>query len=405
MCLVTPRGAGTSVVLGRVRVNRLSTVSTLWVLAALACNSDEGPCLTANAVRVDGVCECLPGKRTVGSTCISDPATDLDGSISGATVTDAETSVLTRDTGASRVDPEGFATAASDAAGGSPATARGGDAGLSTTPNGTAPNIESGKEPTPIKPTTCLATAETCDGTDNDCDGQIDEDVQNACGGCAVLQNPPGAKCSAGMGSCAATGTYSCSGSSTTICTAVGSTPTHWYRDCDGDGFASDASGSVSNCGVPPLAEPCKSWTDRMPVAADQDCDDSTPLRYPGAGFGLSTTSSSDRNCDGKVEAQYEFVDANNVYFTATSLPPVCTTNTECGCLAPFAFFNGYRSLDHATGNVDATYSATVYDYVAVPPPCAALTSDVVGTAPLPAGPDCRSGFAGTNVVLRKLCR
>jgi hypothetical protein len=36
---------------------------------------------------------------------------------------------------------------------------------------------------------------ELCDGVDNDCDGQTDEAVTNACGGCSILENQPGEAC------------------------------------------------------------------------------------------------------------------------------------------------------------------------------------------------------------------
>jgi hypothetical protein len=141
-------------------------------------------------------------------------------------------------------------------------------------------------------------------------------------------------------------------------------------------------------------------------VGADLDCDDNMALRHPEAGYGLAASSNPDRNCDGKVEAQYEFVDSNNVYYKAGTLPPLCSSSTECSCLAQFAFFKGYRGLDRATGRVDADFSAAIYDYVAMPPPCAGASSDVIGAIPLPPGPECRDGStASINVVLRKLCR
>lgn len=47
---------------------------------------------------------------------------------------------------------------------------------------------------------------EICDTVDDDCDGQIDEDVKNVCGGCAVLEGAPGDLC-AGCGRLACKGT------------------------------------------------------------------------------------------------------------------------------------------------------------------------------------------------------
>ncbi len=54
---------------------------------------------------------------------------------------------------------------------------------------------------------------EVCDGLDNDCNGQADENVTNACGGCSVLDHQPGDPCS----SC---GTYVCHGTDALDCPA-----------------------------------------------------------------------------------------------------------------------------------------------------------------------------------------
>lgn len=51
---------------------------------------------------------------------------------------------------------------------------------------------------------------ESCNGKDDDCDGRTDEGVQNACGGCARLVNPPTASCSAGQSTCRVTANYQC---------------------------------------------------------------------------------------------------------------------------------------------------------------------------------------------------
>ena len=62
---------------------------------------------------------------------------------------------------------------------------------------------------------------ELCDGDDNDCDGQVDEGVTNACGGCTPLANAPGEACPpCGTWSCAGQEALRCSGGRLNNCGA-----------------------------------------------------------------------------------------------------------------------------------------------------------------------------------------
>ncbi len=57
-----------------------------------------------------------------------------------------------------------------------------------------------------------VPSPELCDGDDNDCDGQVDEGVTNACGGCTSLDHQPGE-------SCPPCGQWACSGRESVMCT------------------------------------------------------------------------------------------------------------------------------------------------------------------------------------------
>jgi hypothetical protein len=88
-------------------------------------------------------------------------------------------------------------------------------------------------------PTTGGGAAEACDGRDNDCDAQVDEDADTR----------------------------------------------QWFRDNDEDGYGSQVSGTLLAC------EPQPGF-----ISQAGDCNDSNPLRNPGAVEGCNGT---DDDCDG----------------------------------------------------------------------------------------------------------
>jgi hypothetical protein len=173
--------------------------------------------------------------------------------------------------------------------------------------------------------------SELCDRVDNDCNGKVDDDARNACGGsCAQkLDHEPGEECQNDQqGACARTGTYVCDGQAAVTCNAPSvnasdelcadgidndcdgtidepnalDAPT-WYQDCDGDGYAASTTGSIQSCARPANAGSC-GWTVVQPQAATRtnwDCNDRQAAYSPDADFSLitETFTSWDFNCDG----------------------------------------------------------------------------------------------------------
>jgi hypothetical protein len=133
---------------------------------------------------------------------------------------------------------------------------------------------------------------ETCDGVDNDCDGDTDEDFPEA-----------GRSCTAGEGECQATGNWTCDNGSLTCDAEVGTPATSEETACDNRD--EDCDGEVDeDCDVDG-----DGWCDNeLPIAGTLkcgaggdvgDCDDNNPDVHPNA---PGLCDGLDNDCNGQVD-------------------------------------------------------------------------------------------------------
>lgn len=138
--------------------------------------------------------------------------------------------------------------------------------------------------------------ADTCDGRDNDCDGRVDENVANGCGGCARLQNNPGQTCTAGTGRCMGTGTYQCQGKDSVTCSAKANTQPETCDNVDNDcdGIVDEDTGRAGSCELTMGA--CRSTGSWICKQGAQMCD----ARPPGETE--ICANDKDDDCDGAID-------------------------------------------------------------------------------------------------------
>jgi hypothetical protein len=149
----------------------------------------------------------------------------------------------------------------------------------------------------------CVASTETCDGVDNNCNGIVDDVVQA------------------------------------------------WYHDCDGDGYAASSQPVMGACNAPSSEQGCLAWTLRVPNGeANTDCDEERSSYNPGiTKAGYTEGGSGDLNCNGTITVVPDLVMMGYSLGDPAGVLPLCPANLDLTnppptcCWTEFLTNNGVR--------------------------------------------------------------
>lgn len=175
-------------------------------------------------------------------------------------------------------------------------------------------------------------TEEICDGIDNDCDGEVDEDFPTL-----------GDACSSGRGLCAVQGNLVCNAAGTGVtCDAQEDLSKQQPERC-GDDIDSDCDGAPNN-GFEALGSSCPVGVGECSTQGVRTCVDGgiecvgTPLTPPEAAE--MTCDSKDNDCDGQTD---EGCDDDNdgwcdAQMTVKGVPPCASGGGDCDDTDPQIF-------------------------------------------------------------------
>ena len=215
-----------------------------------------------------------------------------------------------------------------------------------------------------------LGADETCDGADNDCDGDIDEGVQHTWYADAdgdgygdststsdACNLPPGytsngddcddADPSAHPGSFEVCDTVDndCDGS---IDEDDAINASAWYADTDGDGYG-DATSITTSCSLP-----------SGHVGNNADCNDGNAGISPSAN---ETCDSVDNDCDGTTDED-DAIDAGTWYADADADGHGNPNSTTNACAQPGGYVPSSDDCDDGTSSINPSATETWYDGV-----------------------------------------